>query len=160
MARTLRLATVELRAGTAKSNSPWSTCNAAAGGLTSFAPLLGNGCEFPQNSPHPFGSVSYPRIGDRVRPVVRFGNVRLEWLNVSIDKSLKRKSRLARVRSVLTRPERIDQMKANEKWVEGSSPFGIPKTRVIRLVLGKKKKKKAADGADGAADKKKAAKKK
>jgi small basic protein (TIGR04137 family) len=92
--------------------------------------------------------------------VVRFGNVRLEWLNVSIDKSLKRKSRLARVRSVLTRPERIDQMKANEKWVEGSSPFGIPKTRVIRLVLGKKKKKKAADGADGAADKKKAAKKK
>jgi len=79
---------------------------------------------------------------------------------VSIDKSLKRKSRLARVRSVLTRPERIDQMKANEKWVEGSSPFGIPKTRVIRLVLGKKKKKKAAEGADGAADKKKAAKKK
>jgi small basic protein (TIGR04137 family) len=79
---------------------------------------------------------------------------------VSIDKSLKRKSRLARVRSVLTRPERIEQMKANEKWVEGDSPFGIPKTRVIRLVLGKKKKKKAADGADGAADKKKAAKKK
>lgn len=79
---------------------------------------------------------------------------------MSIDKSLKRKSRLARVRSVLTRPERIDQMKANEKWVEGDSPFGIPKTRIIRLVLGKKKKKKAADGADGAADKKKAAKKK
>ena len=79
---------------------------------------------------------------------------------MSIDKSLKRKSRLARVRSVLTRPERIDQMKANEKWAEGASPFGIPKTRVIRLVLGKKKKKKAADGADGAADKKKAAKKK
>ncbi len=79
---------------------------------------------------------------------------------MSIDKSLKRKSRLARVRSVLTRPERIEQMKANEKWVEGDSPFGIPKTRIIRLVLGKKKKKKAADGADGAADKKKAAKKK
>jgi small basic protein (TIGR04137 family) len=79
---------------------------------------------------------------------------------VSIDKSLKRKSRLTRVRSVLTRAERIDQMKANEKWVEGSSPFGIPKTRVIRLVLGKKKKKKAAEGGDDAADKKKAAKKK
>ena len=79
---------------------------------------------------------------------------------MSIDKSLKRKSRLARVRSVLTRPERIDQMKANEKWVDGTCPFGIPKTRVIRLVLGKKKKKKVAEGADGAADKKKAAKKK
>lgn len=89
-----------------------------------------------------------------------FGIVRLEWFNVSIDKSLKRKSRLARVRSVLSRAERIDQMKANEKWVEGSSPFGIPKTRVIRLVLGKKKKKKAAEGEEGAADKKKAAKKK
>jgi small basic protein (TIGR04137 family) len=81
-------------------------------------------------------------------------------VNVSIDKSLKRRSRLARVRSVLTRAERIDQMKANEKWVEGTSPFGIPKTRVIRLVLGKKKKKKAADPADAKADKKKAAKKK
>ena len=79
---------------------------------------------------------------------------------MSIDKSLKRKSRLARVRSVLTRPERIDQMKANEKWAEGTSPFGIPKTRVIRLVLCKKKKKMAAEGTDAAADKKKAAKKK
>lgn len=78
---------------------------------------------------------------------------------MSIDKSLKRKSRLSRLRSVLTRAERIDQMKANEKWADGTSPFGIPKTRVIRLVLGKKKKKKAAEG-DDAADKKKAAKKK
>jgi small basic protein (TIGR04137 family) len=101
---------------------------------------------------------SIPRI--EKTPAFRTGFVRLESFNVSIDKSLKRKSRLARVRSVLTRPERIDQMKANEKWVEGTSPFGIPKTRVIRLVLGKKKKKKAAEGTDAAADKKKAAKKK
>ena len=82
-----------------------------------------------------------------------------EWVNVSIDKSLKRRSRLARVRSVLTRPERIAQMKANEKWVDGTSPFGIPKTRIVRLVIGKKKKKKAAEPAADAkaADKKKAA---
>ena len=79
---------------------------------------------------------------------------------MSIDKSFKRKSRLNKTRSVLTRAERIDQMKANEKWADGTSPFGIPKTRVIRLVLGKKKKKKAAEGGDAAADKKKAAKKK
>ena len=78
---------------------------------------------------------------------------------MSIDKSLKRRSRLARVRSVLTRPERIEQMKANEVWVDGTSPFGIPKTRIIKLVLGKKKKK-VADPADAKADKKKAAKKK
>jgi len=85
---------------------------------------------------------------------------REELVNVSIDKSLKRRSRLARVRSVLTRPERIEQMKANEVWVDGTSPFGIPKTRIIKLVLGKKKKKKVADPADAKADKKKAAKKK
>lgn len=84
-----------------------------------------------------------------------------EWVNVSIDKSLKRRSRLARVRSVLTRPERIAQMIANEQWVEGTSPFGIPKTRIVRLVIGKKKKKKAAEpAADAKADKKKAAAKK
>ncbi|MBM4076905.1 MAG: small basic protein [Planctomycetes bacterium] len=70
---------------------------------------------------------------------------------MSIDKSLKRRSRLSRVRSVLTRAERIDQMKANEQWVDGTDPFGIPKTRVIRLVLGKKKKKKAAEPAAAAA---------
>ena len=67
---------------------------------------------------------------------------------MSIDKSLKRRSRLARVRSVLTRAERIDQMKSNEQWVEGTSPFGIPKTRIVRLVSGKKKKKKAVDPDD------------
>lgn len=79
---------------------------------------------------------------------------------MSIDKSLKRKSRLARTRSVLSRAERIDQMKKNETWVEGTDPFGIPKTRIIRLVLGKKKKKKAADPAADGKDAKKAAKKK
>lgn len=80
---------------------------------------------------------------------------------MSIDKSLKRRSRLAKTRSVLTRAERIAQMKANDKWVEGTSPFGIPKTRIVKLVIGKKKKKKAAEpAADGKADKKKAAAKK
>ncbi len=79
---------------------------------------------------------------------------------MSIDNSLKRRSRLARVRSVLTRPERIEQMKANETWVEGTSPYGIPKTRIVKLKIGAKKKKKVADPADAKADKKKAAKKK
>lgn len=106
------------------------------------------------------GAVCVLCVGSNEARGFRVGIVRLESFNVSIDKSLKRKSRLARVRSVLTRPERIDQMKANEKWVDGTSPFGIPKTRIIRLVLGKKKKKKAAEGTDAAADKKKAAKKK
>lgn len=79
---------------------------------------------------------------------------------MTIDKSLKRKGRLARLRSVLSRDERIAQMKTDEKWADGTSPFGLPKLRVVRLVVGKKKKKKAADPADAKDDKKKAAKKK
>lgn len=51
-------------------------------------------------------------------------------------------------------------MQSDDRWVEGQSPFGLPKLRVVKLVLGKKKKKKAADGADAKGDKKKAAKKK
>jgi small basic protein (TIGR04137 family) len=81
---------------------------------------------------------------------------------VTIDKSLKRKGRLARARSVLSRDERIKQMKADDRWTDGQSPFGLPKLRVIRLVVGKKKKKKAAEAADttAAATKKEPAKKK
>ena len=78
---------------------------------------------------------------------------------MTIDKSLKRKGRLARLRSVMTRDERIAQMQTDERWIDGSSPFGLPKLRVVRLVVGKKKKKKAAEG-DKKDDKKKAAVKK
>ncbi len=78
---------------------------------------------------------------------------------MTIDKSLKRKGRLARTRSVLSRDERIKQMKADDRWTDGQSPFGLPKLRIVRLVVGKKKKKKAAEGADTTADKKAAKKK-
>lgn len=66
---------------------------------------------------------------------------------MSIDKSLRRKNSLARARSVLTRGERIQKLKEQEKWVEGRSPFGLPKVRVVRLVVKKSKKEKAADAA-------------
>ncbi len=73
---------------------------------------------------------------------------------MTIDKSLRRKGRLVRSRNVLKRVERIAQMRADEHWVDGQSPLGIPKTRVVKAALGKKKKKKAADpAADGAAAK-------
>lgn len=62
---------------------------------------------------------------------------------MTIDRSLKRKGRLARTRSVLTRVERIAQMQVEDKWIDGASPIGIPKTRVARVTLGKKKKVKA-----------------
>jgi len=60
---------------------------------------------------------------------------------MSVDKSLKRRNRLSRSRNVLQRHERIDQMKTQEKWVEGQSPIGLAKTRVIKIATGKKKKK-------------------
>ncbi len=71
---------------------------------------------------------------------------------MTIDKSLQRKGRLVRSRNVLKRGERIDQLKTEERWQEGQSPFGLPKVRVIKTVVGKKKKKKtkeeAAEGDD------------
>lgn len=81
---------------------------------------------------------------------------------MALHKSLRRKSRLIRQRSVYTREERIDLLKTDEKWVEGQSPTGLPKQRVFRATVGKKKKKekkeedapakggKAAPGAKGA----------
>jgi len=61
---------------------------------------------------------------------------------VTIDKSLKRKGGLVRARNVMKRDERITKMKEDEKWPEGRSAYGLPKTRVQKLVIGKKKKKK------------------
>ena len=72
---------------------------------------------------------------------------------MSIDKSLRRKNSLERTRNVLNRGERIAQMKNDEKWVVGSSPYGLPKTKVVKIVVKKAKKKedKAAEGAEAAA---------
>ncbi len=69
---------------------------------------------------------------------------------MSIDKSLKRKNQLARARSVLTRGERIKTLKDQEKWVDGRSPFGLPKVRVIKHVVKKAKKEKVAEAVPGA----------
>ncbi len=65
-----------------------------------------------------------------------------EGVKVTIDKSLKRKGRLVRSRNVLKRDERIAQLKTEERWVEGRSPLGLPKVRVVKTMVGKKKKKK------------------
>jgi len=60
---------------------------------------------------------------------------------MGIDKSLKRGSRLGRSRNVLSRDERVEKLKADDRWVDGQSPLGLPKVRVQKLVIGKKKKK-------------------
>jgi len=70
---------------------------------------------------------------------------------MSIDKSLKRKAGLTRQRCVLTRAERILKMMENGKFKEDSSPFGLPKTRVQKIVLKKKAKKEATEGGEAAA---------
>lgn len=73
---------------------------------------------------------------------------------MSIDKSLKRKGGMGRNRCVMKRVERIQKMMDDGKWVDGTSPFGIPKTRFLKVVL-KKKKEKTEDAAADAKDEKK-----
>lgn len=72
---------------------------------------------------------------------------------MSIDKSLRRKNSLERARNVLTRGERILQMQKEDRWLDGRSPYGLPKVKVIKLVVKKAKKKeeKAVEGAEGEA---------
>lgn len=73
---------------------------------------------------------------------------------MSIDKSLRRKNQLQRARNVLTRGERILKLKSEERWEDGRSPYGLPKVKVVKLVVKKAKKKeeKAAEGeGEGAA---------
>jgi small basic protein (TIGR04137 family) len=61
---------------------------------------------------------------------------------MSIDKSLRRKNQLVRARNVLTRGERIKTLVDEERWQEGRSPYGLPKVKVIKIVVKKAKKAK------------------
>jgi small basic protein (TIGR04137 family) len=73
---------------------------------------------------------------------------------MSIDKSLKRKTGMSRIRCVLKRTERIQQMLENGTFTEGRSPYGLPKTRVQKIVLKKKAKKEEATEGDDKSKKK------
>ncbi|MGD9125795.1 MAG: small basic protein [Planctomycetia bacterium] len=64
---------------------------------------------------------------------------------MTIDKSLKVRAGLVRNRSVLTRAERLERLKAADRWKDGDSPFGLDKVRVYQIVMKKKKKKKKED---------------
>jgi small basic protein (TIGR04137 family) len=70
---------------------------------------------------------------------------------MSIDKSLKRKGGMSRTRCVLKRSERILKMMEGGSFADGRSPFGLPKTRVQKIVVKKKAKAEKAEGAEGAA---------
>ncbi len=68
---------------------------------------------------------------------------------MTIDKSLKIRAGLARTRNVLTRGERIERLKASDRWKEGDSPMGLAKVRVYKLVMKKKKKKQEEEEGEG-----------
>lgn len=70
---------------------------------------------------------------------------------MSIDRSLKLKSSLARHRNVLTRTERVEKLKKEEKWLEGDSLLALPKVanRKSHAKKAAKAEVKAA-GAEGA----------
>jgi small basic protein (TIGR04137 family) len=58
---------------------------------------------------------------------------------MSIDRSLKTKGSLSRHRNVLTRAERIQRLKDEERFSEGDSLFGLPKVAHRKSHAGKKK---------------------
>ena len=69
---------------------------------------------------------------------------------MSIDRSLKLKDALVRHRNVLTRAERIDRLKDEDKWEDDRSVMGLPKVSHRKTRAKKAEKKEvAAEGAVG-----------
>ena len=59
---------------------------------------------------------------------------------MSIDRPLRVKSALMRHRNVLSRAERVEQLKKDEKWAEDDSVFGLPKVAHRKSHAGRKEK--------------------
>ncbi len=57
---------------------------------------------------------------------------------MSVDRSLKIKGALSRHRNVLTRAERIDELKNEDRWSEGDPVIGLPKVAHRKSHAGKK----------------------
>jgi len=70
---------------------------------------------------------------------------------MSIDPSLKLKNALVRHRNVLTRAERIDVLKDEERWNEGDPVTGLPKVGHRKSAAGKKSRSGPDEAAAGAA---------
>jgi len=66
---------------------------------------------------------------------------------MSIDRSLKVKGALSRHRNVLTRAERIEQLKDEERWSEGDPLLGLPKVSHRKSHAGRKAETAAKEGA-------------
>ena len=66
---------------------------------------------------------------------------------MSIDRSLKVKGALERHRNVLTRAERVEKLKDEERWTEESSVLGLPKVEHRKSHAGRKAKTEAEEAA-------------
>jgi len=60
---------------------------------------------------------------------------------MTMDKSLRIRKALVKVRSVFTRAERIKRLQQLEEFNEGDCPLGLRKVRVPKISMKKKKKK-------------------
>ena len=63
---------------------------------------------------------------------------------MSLDRSLKSADSLQRHRNVLSRAERVEKLKAQDRWDEQQSVFGLPKVANRKASVGAKTKAKAA----------------
>lgn len=59
---------------------------------------------------------------------------------MSIDRSLKIKGALKRHRNVLSRAERVEKLKEEERWTEEDSLLGLPKVAHRKSHAGRKEK--------------------
>ncbi len=62
---------------------------------------------------------------------------------MSLDSSLKIKGALRRHRNVLSRAERIELLKEEDRWTEGDAVIGLPKVAHRKSHSGKKASAKA-----------------
>jgi len=74
---------------------------------------------------------------------------------MSVDRSLRIRGALTRHRNVLSRAERIDVLKEEERWSEGDPVLGLPKVAHRKSQAGRKGKtaaqKAEASGTEGSA---------
>lgn len=63
---------------------------------------------------------------------------------MSIDRTLKIKGALSRHRNVLSRAERIEKLKDEERWSQEQSVFGLPKVSHRKSYAGRKVKEAPA----------------
>jgi small basic protein (TIGR04137 family) len=68
---------------------------------------------------------------------------------MSIDRTLKIKGALSRHRNVLTRTERIEKLKDEERWSDEQSVFGLPKVVHRKSHAGRKIKEAPEKAAEG-----------